>query len=241
MVNINEIKTIENAKNAKYNGKELNDSEKKIFDNPLLRKHEKINLDEVCKAAILLDRVKRAEKAELNNSFSIVNKLLNAMNKSKNDNSIAYQVVNSNDEQVDKAISRLENLSKDKNLQGLSGDNIEILEESVSMSGLTITAREGSNNTQGAESSGNIRLKGFSLTNSTITVISRRETRTEEDIQDEISDKEKQLERKNKRHDICEGKDDVEGMEKVEKEMAQLEKEIRELKAELRQAQVQVN
>jgi hypothetical protein len=33
MVNINEIKTIENAKNADYNGKKLTLSEQSIFDN----------------------------------------------------------------------------------------------------------------------------------------------------------------------------------------------------------------
>ena len=198
------------------------------------------NLTEVHEVAILLDKVKRAERIELTAGLSAVNELLNPMKSAKDNKSTVYLIVNSYNEQVDKAIIRLEGLSKDKNLQGLAGDNIKV-QETISMSELTIAANDGANNTQGIEATGDVKLKGFSLTGATITVSSKQLARTEEEIKLEIARKQKSLERKNKMLDSHTEKGNDEAAQRVEKEIEKLEEEIDKLKSEQKQAQVEVN
>lgn len=249
MVNINEINSIEDAKNAKYNNKELIQEEKTIFDNPLLHGKrfsltgltEAHNLDEIRKTALLLDDVKRAEKAELSDGLPTVNNLLNAMKEAKKNDSIAYQVVNSYNRLVDEAINRLEGLSRNVNLQGIRGRDNIVMEKDFEASSLKISAEGDADNIQGIDGRGDVRIKGFSLQGAEIRTTIRKVVRTEEEIQDEIDDKEEELGSKKKRLNIYEKEGNVEAMEKVENEIKQLRKEIRELKSELRQAQVQVN
>src|SRR5438445_12814173 len=101
MVNINAIKTIEDAKKAEYNGKKLTESEKSIFDSKLLTKKigEKADLEKVHDATLLLDKVKQAMEVDLTDGFKKVKDLLNALENAKNSKSNAYEVVNSYNEQ----------------------------------------------------------------------------------------------------------------------------------------------
>jgi hypothetical protein len=237
MVNINEIKTIENAKNADYNGKKLTLSEQSIFDNWLL----KGKLKELKNTALLLDSVKRAEKVELSDGLLLVNELLNAMKNAKENDTIAYQVVNSYNKLVDETIIRIESLARNVNLQGIRGrDNIE-LKENFEATDLKIEAEDDADNIQGIDGRGDVKVKGFVMRGAEIKKVNKQIARTEEDIQGEIASKNKQLERKNKRYDVYEKNNDAEGMEKVEREIEQLEKKIGELKGELRQAQQEVH
>jgi hypothetical protein len=243
MVNINEIKTIENAKNADYNGKKLTSSEQSIFDNWLLK--GKIigipNAKELKNTALLLDSVKKAEKVELSDGLLLVNELLNDMKSAKEDNTIAYQVVNSYNKLVDETIIRIESLARNVNLQGIRGrDNIE-LNENFEAADLKIEAENDADNIQGIDGRGDVKIKGFVLRGAEIRTSSRQIARTEEDIQDEITSKNKQLERKNKKYDVCEKNNDAKAMEKADREIEQLEKKIDELKAEFRQAQQEVH
>jgi hypothetical protein len=236
MVNLNEIKTIEDAKNAKYNEELLTDSEKTIFNNPLILD----NLYEMHATVKLLDKVKRAEKADLSGGLSIVSKLLNSLNEAKEDNSIAYQVVNSYNEQVDKAIDELGNLSKKVNLQGIMGYNIKAEKFELGKAKMNVEGGD-TDNIQGIGGKGNVEVASFRMENAELTVGRGSVAKSEEEIQEEIEDKEEELATEKQLYDsfIKEGKTS-EASEK-NKEIKELKKEIKELKAELKQAQIQVN
>ena len=101
MVNLNEIKSINDAKENEYNGKKLTESEKTIFSNILLLfpdnkslvkkfkdkiDSDKVNqLDEIKNTALLLDKTKEAEVIQSRDSLSRVLELLNVIKNAKNE------------------------------------------------------------------------------------------------------------------------------------------------------------
>jgi len=106
MVNLNNISSIETAKDEKYYGESLSDEQKKIFEHVSIKVNGAFDLGETKKAATLLENVKKAEKVTLKDTA-----LLGILNVEKTANSNAYKAVNSCDALVDKAITRLGSLS----------------------------------------------------------------------------------------------------------------------------------
>src|SRR5437016_6211009 len=99
------VDAIKKAKDHKYNGKDLDNSEKVIFDSALLKEkdstgNEVIKLDDFKNAAALLDNLKKAQ-AELENEKNRSNLnssvdgglLLKSFLEERRNNTIAFQVI----------------------------------------------------------------------------------------------------------------------------------------------------
>src|ERR1700761_912602 len=97
------IDTIEKAKNAKYNKKDLESSDKAIFDDDKLKPGGTLDVTKLKDTAKLLDAVKRAE-AKTSKDTTLIVELKGA--KTKND--VAYQILST---KVDAQITRLEGFS----------------------------------------------------------------------------------------------------------------------------------
>src|SRR4051794_30882830 len=109
MVNINEIKTIEDAKKVIYDGEELTEQEKDIFDSSSLKENDGGVIESRLQDAMtLLDKLKKAKKIQSSNDDSLSG-LLNDMRRERNQRKTIYAVVNY-DGQIDKEIIRLESL-----------------------------------------------------------------------------------------------------------------------------------
>jgi len=103
MVNINAIRTIEDAKNAKYNNDRelLIDEEKEIFDNSLLTSD---NMDEIRNTASLLDNVKETKTVFQSKNSGRALELYPSMISAKENKTIPYELINGSNGRVDEAI-----------------------------------------------------------------------------------------------------------------------------------------
>src|SRR3954453_2680071 len=111
MVDKNTINSINDAKEAEYNGRKLaTAAEKNIFDHAKLKDASgspDVNL--LRAACVLLENVKKAETKTAKDTS-----LLNEIKKERDDNTTAFEVVNSHNSQVANAITKLEGFEKPK-------------------------------------------------------------------------------------------------------------------------------
>jgi len=120
-IDLTTIKTVQNAKDAEYNGRKLTDEEKKIFEHANLKSAD----DSALKIAVsLLEDVIKAEASAIADAT-----LLASLKSKKVSENSAYAAINSvkvgSDGKYDAAIKKLEEFGKDSN-QKIKGIETQI-------------------------------------------------------------------------------------------------------------------
>ena len=109
MVELNNLTSIQEAKDALYNGKKLTkDFEKDIFNSTLLSPNNALDTNLLRETALLLEKVKKAE--EMTKGDAEAQSLLDSLRTESDGQTVPYQVVNSGNSQLDREVIHLTTL-----------------------------------------------------------------------------------------------------------------------------------